>query len=108
MSMSRGCPGIRTVSAGGRGCGSPSTAAAAAAAAARDNVPTAEVVTARVEAWLQRQRREFDVVVLDPPRRGAGAKVVAPIAAASPRVVSYVACDPAALARDVATFAAHG
>jgi tRNA/tmRNA/rRNA uracil-C5-methylase (TrmA/RlmC/RlmD family) len=45
-----------------------------------------------------------DLVVLDPPRAGAGKRVVAAIAAAEPRAVSYVACDPAALARDVATF----
>lgn len=49
-----------------------------------------------------------DVVVLDPPRTGARRAVVERIAALAPRVVVYVACDPAALARDVATFAEHG
>jgi tRNA/tmRNA/rRNA uracil-C5-methylase (TrmA/RlmC/RlmD family) len=48
------------------------------------------------------------VVVLDPPRRGAGREVVDGIAARHPDRVVYVACDPAALARDVATFANHG
>ncbi|WP_354505207.1 class I SAM-dependent RNA methyltransferase [Oerskovia enterophila] len=49
-----------------------------------------------------------DVVVLDPPRTGAGRKVVDAVAALRvPRVV-YVACDPAALARDIAYFAKHG
>ena len=43
-----------------------------------------------------------DLVVLDPPRSGAGAAVVRAIAAAGPRAVAYVACDPAAFARDVA------
>jgi tRNA/tmRNA/rRNA uracil-C5-methylase (TrmA/RlmC/RlmD family) len=46
--------------------------------------------------------------VLDPPRAGAGADVVKAIAAAGPRAVAYVACDPAALARDVATFRSLG
>ncbi|WP_432571964.1 class I SAM-dependent RNA methyltransferase [Kineococcus sp. SYSU DK005] len=49
-----------------------------------------------------------DLVVLDPPRAGAGGAAVAGIAALRPRAVAYVACDPAALARDLATFAEHG
>jgi tRNA/tmRNA/rRNA uracil-C5-methylase (TrmA/RlmC/RlmD family) len=49
-----------------------------------------------------------DVVVLDPPRSGANRKVIARIAAAGPRAVAYVACDPAALARDLAYFAEEG
>jgi tRNA/tmRNA/rRNA uracil-C5-methylase (TrmA/RlmC/RlmD family) len=51
---------------------------------------------------------DVDVVVLDPPRTGAGRGVVEDIAALGPRAVVYVACDPAALARDVATFSVHG
>jgi len=50
----------------------------------------------------------FDVVVLDPPREGAKRRVVQQIADRAPRAVAYVACDPAALARDLATFAALG
>ncbi|MFC5268404.1 class I SAM-dependent RNA methyltransferase [Kribbella qitaiheensis] len=49
-----------------------------------------------------------DLVVLDPPRTGAGKAVVRRIAALSPRKVAYVACDPAALARDLKTFGELG
>ncbi|GAB3666209.1 TRAM domain-containing protein [Nocardioides korecus] len=49
-----------------------------------------------------------DLVVLDPPRVGAKRQVVRQVAALSPRAVAYVACDPAALARDVAYFAEQG
>ncbi|MEY9910844.1 tRNA/tmRNA/rRNA uracil-C5-methylase (TrmA/RlmC/RlmD family) [Catenulispora sp. MAP12-49] len=49
-----------------------------------------------------------DIVVLDPPRAGAGRDVCDRIAALRPRAVVYVACDPASLARDVAYFAEAG
>ena len=48
-----------------------------------------------------------DVVVLDPPRDGAGKEAVAEIARLEPRSIVYVACDPAALARDTAYLADH-
>jgi len=44
-----------------------------------------------------------DVVVLDPPRTGAGAAVLTDLAALAPAAIVYVACDPAALARDTRT-----
>ena len=50
----------------------------------------------------------FDVVVLDPPREGARRRVVEQVVARTPRAVAYVACDPAALARDVGIFAEQG
>lgn len=49
-----------------------------------------------------------DVVVLDPPRSGAGRAVLEAVAALRPERVVYVACDPAALARDVALLAGAG
>jgi len=48
-----------------------------------------------------------DIVVLDPPRTGAK-KAVPGIVDLDPRRIVYVACDPAALARDLASFAARG
>lgn len=76
---------------------------------ARRNVPGAEVVLGPVHRVLAEGLDEpFDLVVLDPPREGAKRAVVEQIVDRRPRAVAYVACDPAALARDLALFAEHG
>ncbi len=86
--------------------------AAGSVADARINLrdlPNVRVHEGRVDVELRRLGLgRVDVVVLDPPRTGAGADVVGLICALAPRAVAYVACDPAALARDVAAFAELG
>ncbi|NHC46170.1 class I SAM-dependent RNA methyltransferase [Motilibacter sp. K478] len=86
-----------------------------AVADARRNLhelPQARILDGAVDRVLAVPARlgadRADVVVLDPPRVGARAKVVGQIAALAPRAVAYVACDPAALARDLALFAERG
>ena len=88
-------------------------AAPSGVAAARDNLADlsqVEVVSAKVETALARRRitGPVDVVVLDPPRTGAGAEVVRALTGVGARAVAYVACDPAAFARDVKVFADAG
>jgi tRNA/tmRNA/rRNA uracil-C5-methylase (TrmA/RlmC/RlmD family) len=77
----------------------------------------ASAVTGRVEHWVrsladasagERARLAAGTVVLDPPRAGAGRAVLEALAAVRPTQLIYVACDPIAFARDVATLAGLG
>ncbi|MGC4153935.1 MAG: TRAM domain-containing protein [Propionicimonas sp.] len=74
-----------------------------AVALAGGNVPQARFHAGDVARTLRRLPPRADLVVLDPPRSGAGRKVIAEVAGRRPRAIAYVACDPAALARDLAT-----
>jgi tRNA/tmRNA/rRNA uracil-C5-methylase (TrmA/RlmC/RlmD family) len=74
------------------------------------DLPWVEFRAARVErvlaelGWVRRP----DVVVADPPRKGLGRSVVDALADASVDRLIHVACDPAALARDVALLTGRG
>lgn len=70
---------------------------------ARQNVPQAKFHCGDVAAALRGIRPKADLVVLDPPRAGAGAEVIRLVAKADPQTMIYVACDPASLARDLNT-----
>ncbi|MGW7275055.1 class I SAM-dependent RNA methyltransferase [Streptomyces sp. NPDC054864] len=59
----------------------------------------------KVEATLPRTGiTEVDLIVLDPPRAGAGKQTVKHLVGLGARRIAYVACDPAALARDLGYF----
>lgn len=81
----------------------------ASALAARNlaDLPTASAVAGTVAEVLD-DLSNPGVVVLDPPRSGAGPDLCRRIAARSPQVIVYVACDPAALGRDTAALQAAG
>jgi tRNA/tmRNA/rRNA uracil-C5-methylase (TrmA/RlmC/RlmD family) len=102
------------VGAGGRVvCVEADPAACAAADANLADLPQAEVWEGEVDAeglagLLDELGEGPDVVVLDPPRAGAGPAVSRLLAGTGARAVVYVACDPAALARDVAAFGSAG
>ncbi|MFB7178740.1 class I SAM-dependent RNA methyltransferase [Streptomyces sp. NPDC056257] len=71
--------------------------------------PRVRVEQGKVEQILPKTGiTECDLVVLDPPRAGAGKQTVRHIAGLSARRVAYVACDPAALARDLGYFKEAG
>jgi tRNA/tmRNA/rRNA uracil-C5-methylase (TrmA/RlmC/RlmD family) len=60
-----------------------------------------QVINERVDRWTKSIKNKMDVVILDPPRSGAGQNVMQQICAHTLQKIIYIACDPAALARDV-------
>ena len=81
--------------------------ARACADAARNTAdqPHVKVRTSAVDAALvSRGVGRPSLVVLDPPRAGAGLAVAAALVELAPARVAYVACDPASFARDLRVF----
>jgi tRNA/tmRNA/rRNA uracil-C5-methylase (TrmA/RlmC/RlmD family) len=74
--------------------------ACADAARNTDDQPWVKVRTSAVTPDLVR-RLQVDLVVLDPPRAGAGLDVAAALAGLDARAIAYVSCDAATFARDL-------
>ncbi|MEV5832171.1 TRAM domain-containing protein [Nocardia sp. NPDC052112] len=78
-------------------------------AALRD-LPWLDLRAQRVEHWLAEHASSAapDVVVLDPPRAGAGKDVVTAVTTSGPTRIIHIGCDPASFARDLALYRSAG
>jgi tRNA/tmRNA/rRNA uracil-C5-methylase (TrmA/RlmC/RlmD family) len=77
---------------------------AAAAEARRISGEGIRVHHAPVKQWLASGEASVDGIVVDPPRSGLGPAIVNQLAAASPRIIVSVSCDPVTFARDLRAF----
>jgi 23S rRNA (uracil1939-C5)-methyltransferase len=69
---------------------------------------TIEVRTADVERFLERNKERADFVVLDPPRDGLAPDAAKRLGRLQPTRITYVSCEPPALARDLAVLIESG
>ncbi|HTZ98465.1 MAG TPA: class I SAM-dependent RNA methyltransferase [Terriglobales bacterium] len=69
-----------------------------------------KAVHATTDRFLQQRAGKVrpDLIVLDPPRGGLGGMVVRSLAGLEAAEITYVSCDPATLARDLAGLLAAG
>lgn len=77
---------------------------------ARFNGLTAQGFQLSAAKFLHRaaqNKKQYDVVLLDPPREGASA-CLKPLCEIKPSRIVYVSCDPATLARDAKFLTGHG
>lgn len=72
------------------------------------DLPQIDLITADVNKWVTQIDEDFDVVILDPPRAGAGLDVITEINRITKRSIVYVACEPSALGRDAKYLADAG
>jgi len=80
-----------------------------AKAAGLTNIRT---VCADVSEWMSKMSAvaspAFDLLILDPPREGAGSAIMNQIREWGPETIIYVSCDPQTLCRDVSLLAGRG
>jgi len=76
------------------------------AAANLDEFENVEIYCAPAEDVLPTLEIRPDVALIDPPRAGCAPEVLNALLKLNPRVIIYVACDPATFARDAGRLAA--
>jgi 23S rRNA (uracil1939-C5)-methyltransferase len=76
---------------------------------ALNSVQNCTFITADVNEFLKREeKREYDLVVIDPPRAGCHPDVVKSLIKLRPKKLVYISCNPTTLARDVKDFVGEG
>lgn len=73
-----------------------------------NGIGNATFVCADTEEYLKAATQAFDVVFLNPPRKGCEASVLEALGGIKPRQIIYISCDPATLARDIALLCNRG
>ncbi len=86
---------------------SPAASRLCAANAAAGGFHNIQAFCSDVASWIKAESSyisgKVDLIVLDPPRSGAGAETMEQISGLAPQTILYISCDPQTLCRDLAS-----
>ncbi len=69
-----------------------------------NNLTNAHFVKGDATKFMLQSDKHFDVIIMDPPRKGSTPEFINAVKRIAPERVVYVSCDPVTLARDLALF----
>ena len=73
-----------------------------------NNIENCSFICSDVFDALQKSEDKPDIVILDPPRSGAGAKAAEKLVTFEPETILYISCKPSSLVKDLETFVSSG
>lgn len=74
----------------------------------KNDIKNVEIHNQDALQFFQKEKRKFDVVILDPPRKGCSEVSLNEVIRLSKGTIIYVSCNPATLARDLKYFIERG
>lgn len=76
-----------------------------------NNIKNVEFITGKAEEILKTQKdqgQEYDIVFVDPPRKGLDKLSIDSVGKIGPKKIVYISCNPATMARDCKLFNEYG
>ena len=72
--------------------------------AKRNGISNIEIINADCTEFINKELPKFDVVIMDPPRKGSTKEFINAVKKIKPSRVVYISCEPSTLARDLELF----
>ena len=70
----------------------------------RNNINNVKVINKDCTEYLLMTDDKYDVVIIDPPRKGSTIQFIEALKKIAPKTIVYISCDPATLSRDLSYF----